>query len=108
MLHSKGRLLALLSTKYRQVFKANRNQPKWSPLPFLTSLATGHCLALASVKKLEGTNQGILKGKYHCTVDLLFDWFGLLCFAKKKIVSSHTADFKRVKLLPLVFPGQTL
>ncbi len=29
--------------------------------------------------------QGILKGKYHCTVDLLFDWFWLGC--------------------PLVFPG---
>ncbi len=26
---------------------------------------------------------GILKGKYHCTVDLLFDWFGLVCFANK-------------------------
>jgi hypothetical protein len=23
--------------------------------------------------------QGILKGKYHCTVDLLFDWFGISC-----------------------------
>jgi hypothetical protein len=22
-------------------------------------------------------------GKYHCTVDLLFDWFGLACFANK-------------------------
>jgi len=29
------------------------------------------------------TRQGILKGKYHCTVDLLFDWFGLVCFANK-------------------------
>ncbi len=28
-------------------------------------------------------NQGILKGKYHCTVDLLFDWFGLVCIANK-------------------------
>ncbi len=27
-------------------------------------------------------HQGILKGKYHCTVDLLFDWFGLVCFCK--------------------------
>jgi hypothetical protein len=28
--------------------------------------------------------QGILKGeKYHCTVDFLFDWFGLVCFANK-------------------------
>jgi hypothetical protein len=22
-------------------------------------------------------------GKYHCTIDLLFDWFGLACFANK-------------------------
>jgi len=27
--------------------------------------------------------QGILKGKYHRTIDLLFDWFGLICFANK-------------------------
>ncbi len=27
-------------------------------------------------------SQGILKGgKYHCTIDLLFDWFGLACLA---------------------------
>jgi hypothetical protein len=23
--------------------------------------------------------QGALKGKYHCTIDLLFDWFGISC-----------------------------
>jgi hypothetical protein len=23
--------------------------------------------------------QGIIKGEYHCTVDLLFDWFGISC-----------------------------
>jgi hypothetical protein len=22
-------------------------------------------------------------GKYQCTIDLLFDWFGLVCFANK-------------------------
>ncbi len=54
-------------------------------------------------------------GKYHCTLDLLFDWFGLVCFANKKtkIVSCQTADFTPVKqevngtviLPPLVFPG---
>jgi hypothetical protein len=31
--------------------------------------------------------QGILKGKYHCTVELLFDWFGLVYFAKKQKLS---------------------
>jgi len=52
---------------------------------------------------------------YHCTVDLLFDLFGLACFANKNKnnVSYHTADSKPVKqevnrtviLPPLVFPG---
>jgi hypothetical protein len=55
------------------------------------------------------------KGEYHCTIDLLFDWFGLVCFANKtKIVSYHTADSKPVKqevngtsILPhLVFPAE--
>ncbi len=23
------------------------------------------------------------RGKYHCTIDLLFDWFGLACFTNK-------------------------
>jgi hypothetical protein len=58
--------------------------------------------------------QGIIKGKYQCTVDLLFDWFGLVCFEiKTKIVNCYTADSKPVKqevngtviLPPLVFPG---
>jgi hypothetical protein len=49
--------------------------------------------------------------KYHCTIDLLFDWFGLVCFANKN-KNCHIADFKPVKpeingemiLPPLVFP----
>jgi len=31
--------------------------------------------------------QGILKGergKYHCTIDLLFDWFGISCMTTEK------------------------
>jgi hypothetical protein len=55
--------------------------------------------------------------KYHCTIDLLFDWFGLVSFANKnKNCQFYTADPKPVKqevngtviLPPLVFPGQTL
>ncbi len=23
------------------------------------------------------------RGKYHCAVDILLDWFGLVCFANK-------------------------
>jgi hypothetical protein len=37
----------------------------------------------ATVPLLLCSTQGILKVKYHCTVDLLFDWFGLVCFANK-------------------------
>jgi hypothetical protein len=53
-------------------------------------------------------------GKYHSTIDLLFDWFGLVVLQiKTKIVSCHTADSKPVKqevnstviLPPLVFPA---
>ncbi len=35
------------------------------------------------VKDSEALKQGILKGKYHCTIDLQFDLFGLVCFANK-------------------------
>ncbi len=27
----------------------------------------------------------MLKGKYHCTVDLLFDWFGISCMTTDNI-----------------------
>jgi hypothetical protein len=55
-------------------------------------------------------------GSIHCTIDLLFDCFELVCFANKnktKIVSCHAAYSKPVKqeinstviLSLLVFPG---
>ncbi len=41
---------------------------------------------------------GVCRGKCHFTVDLLFDWFELVCFANKnKIGSCHTADSKLFK-----------
>jgi hypothetical protein len=50
-------------------------------------------------------DQGIgKKGKYHCTIDLLFDWSGLVSFANKnkklavvKQEVNGTADSKPVK-----------
>ncbi len=38
-----------------------------------------------SSKSIWSKDQGILKvkGKYHRTIDLLFDWFLLVCFANK-------------------------
>ncbi len=55
--------------------------------------------------------EGILKWKFHCTIDHLFGWFGLACFETKN-VSFLSAVSKPVKqevngttILPtLVFP----
>ncbi len=30
--------------------------------------------------------QGIVKGKYHCTFDLLFDWFGISCMTRQFLI----------------------
>jgi hypothetical protein len=53
-----------------------------------------------------------LRGKYHYSVDLLFDWFGLICFVNEtNIVSCPTADSKPVRQevnSTLVFPGKVL
>jgi hypothetical protein len=29
--------------------------------------------------------QGIQRGKYHCTIDFLFDWFGISCMTTNNI-----------------------
>ncbi len=59
-----------------------------------------------------GVSREYYRGIYHCTVNLLFDWFGLVCFANTFFVSFHTTNSKPVKqevngtvILPtLVFP----
>ncbi len=80
----------------------------------------GHLWHLDSKKQcwlIDRLTQGILKGKYHCTIDLLFDLFGLVFLQiKTKIVSCHTADstpdkqeVNRTMILPpLVFPSSLL
>jgi hypothetical protein len=55
-----------------------------------------------------------LRRKYHCTVDLLFDWFGISCMTtdnfrfylqNRLIQTSKTEEVNgRVILPPLVFP----
>ncbi len=58
------------------------NFPKWWAL-FLISLNQKSSNVYCSDWWM--SYQGIKKGKYHCTIDLLFDWFGLICFANKNI-----------------------
>ncbi len=58
-------------------------------------------------------------GKYHCTIDLLFDWFGIGCMTtdnfyfylqNRLIQTSQTgAEVNGTVIFPpLVFPGATL
>ncbi len=60
-----------------------------------------HCsnwLVKLTTAQMETPSRNTKGGKYRCTVDLLFDWFGLVCFANKtKIVSCRTSDSKQVK-----------
>ncbi len=54
------------------------------PAEYLVSLTFPSVLVLFQWAILyDMANQGILKGKYHCTIEHLFDWFGLVCFANK-------------------------
>ncbi len=55
-------------------------------------------------------------GKYHCTIDLLFDWFGISCMTMTIFVFICKTDKSKpakqevngtVILPPLVFPGLT-
>ncbi len=54
------------------------------------------CLSLlgaSTVTKYLGAGREYYRGKFHCTVDLLFDWFGLLCFANKNKICQLSYSF---------------
>jgi hypothetical protein len=56
-------------------------------LSVATSLTTQSVLAHEPTKvelpASKGQGREYLRGKYHCTIDLLFDLFGLDCFENK-------------------------
>ncbi len=65
---------------------------------------------------VEGLTRECLRWKYHCTVDLLFDWFGISCLTTdnfcfyllcRQIQTSQTGVNGTVILPPLVFLGLT-
>jgi hypothetical protein len=56
------------------------------------------------------------RGKYHCTVDLLFDWFGISCMTtdnfcfylqNRLIQNSQTGGQWYSDTSPLIFPAVT-
>jgi hypothetical protein len=42
-----------------------------------------HLIRASKYKKVKGREREYYRGKYHCTIDLLFDLLGLACFANK-------------------------
>ncbi len=75
-------VLALVGlAKQRQIYDITKFERSLS-LTFLWQFSANVNVALQRLIGIRFINvciQGILKGKYHCTVDLLFDWFGISC-----------------------------
>jgi hypothetical protein len=62
-------------TEIKKVFIALTTETKRS---YHTHTESKNALPKGCMHQTKGT-----KGKYHCTVDLLFDWFGSVSFANK-------------------------
>jgi len=80
--------------------------------PRHSAIMTLNLKTLSITMKNETRNQGILKGKYHCTFDLLFDCMTIdnFCFylQKRLIQTSQTGGqwYSDISIFPpLVFPG---
>jgi hypothetical protein len=48
-------------------------------MSFMLQQGNLECLLQGSICVRQESSQGIIKGKYHCTIDLLFDWLGISC-----------------------------
>jgi hypothetical protein len=54
-----------------------------SPASLQVSIFFEKLFSSSPMAVLISLNREYLRGKYHCTIDLLFDWFGLVCFGNK-------------------------
>jgi hypothetical protein len=82
------------------------------------SVGTERVLGSSSYRWVHnGSIQGILKGKYHCTIDLLFGWFGIRCmttdnfgfYLQNRLIQPVKQVVNGTLILPsLVFPDQSL
>ncbi len=72
---------------------------------------------MANLSMLGQLFAGILKGKYHCTVDLLFHWFGISCittgnfcfYLQNRLIQTSQKEVNSTVILPpSVFPAQVL
>jgi hypothetical protein len=70
----------------RQEVDFSRLVPKIGLVVSVVKFFTGPQLCQpsgVSIRMQKRLVQGMLKGKYHCTIDLLFYWFVLVSFANK-------------------------
>ncbi len=72
----------LLSVNYAECHKqAHYAQCRYAECRYAECIQAECRRALSPLSNIyeQVWNQGILKGKYHCTIDLLFDWLGISC-----------------------------
>jgi len=83
------------------------------PCPDMLYLYVNTTISMKQPKVIPEITKG---GKYHCTIDLLFDWFVISCmttdnfcfnFQNGLIQTSHTGGQQYSDNSPLVFPGHT-
>jgi hypothetical protein len=90
----------------------SKNFTKASLIQYRRSVAT---LSLPSLLNICGHRwvKGILNGKYRCTIDLLFDWFGISCmttdnfcfyFQNRLIQTSQTGGLRYSDTFPFIIP----
>jgi hypothetical protein len=65
-----------------------------------------------SFQELQWLGQGILKGKYHFTIDLLIDWFGIRCmttdnfcfYLQNGLIWTSPTEVQYNDITPITFP----
>ena len=57
----------------------------WATFIDIWQLFTGHTAIMLNSNPLPENTRLLRKGKYHCTADLLFDWFRFSCFVELKL-----------------------
>jgi len=64
-----------------------RGQATWAKIVSLGGKLTAlACHPTRKVNKAEELTREYKRVKYHCTVDLLFDWFGISCMTTDNFV----------------------
>ncbi len=94
--------LVLCTTKFIKAYDSHKCDPDRSVVK---------CRYLFWKKQQDHQTREYQRGKYHCTIDLLFDWFGLVCFANKNkkfsvVIQLIPSQSNRRSMVQRYFPLQ--